>query len=66
MNNKVLILLFAISFSNLKAQKSAGFTSNKHTPTIKLLSNVYAIFIPLGFIFIALFHYFNQSPIIIH
>ena len=69
------VIIYCVSFIFLSlhllhgfqsAFQSAGFTSNKHTPTIKLLSNVYAIFIPLGFIFIALFHYFNQSPIIIH
>jgi succinate dehydrogenase / fumarate reductase cytochrome b subunit len=36
--------------------QSAGFNHNKYTPIIKTLGNVYAIAIPLGFIFIALFH----------
>ena len=39
--------------------QSAGFNSSKYTPTIKKLSNIYAISIPLGFIFIALFHYIS-------
>ena len=37
--------------------QSAGFNSNKYTPLIKRLSNLYAILIPFGFIFIALFHH---------
>ena len=36
--------------------QSAGFNHNKYTPIIKILGNVYAIAIPLGFIFIAVFH----------
>jgi succinate dehydrogenase / fumarate reductase cytochrome b subunit len=69
------VIIYCISFIFLSlhllhgfqsAFQSAGFNSNKHTPTIKLISNVYAIVIPLGFIFIALFHYFNQNPIIIN
>jgi succinate dehydrogenase / fumarate reductase cytochrome b subunit len=36
--------------------QSAGFNHNKYTPIIKTLGNLYAIVIPLGFIFIAFFH----------
>jgi succinate dehydrogenase / fumarate reductase cytochrome b subunit len=36
--------------------QSAGFNHNKYTPILKKLGNLYAIAIPLGFIFIALFH----------
>lgn len=36
--------------------QSAGFNHNKYTPILKKLGNFYAIAIPLGFIFIALFH----------
>tara|TARA_B100000902_G_scaffold54979_1_gene61656 strand:+ start:2229 stop:2894 length:666 start_codon:yes stop_codon:yes gene_type:complete len=42
------------------AFQSAGFNHNKYTPIIKNLGNIYAITIPLGFIFIALFHYYNS------
>jgi len=41
--------------------QSVGFNNNKYTPTLKKLGNVYAILIPLGFIFIAFFHFFTQS-----
>lgn len=40
--------------------QSVGVNHDKYTPTIKKLGNLYAILIPTGFIFIALFHYFNS------
>ncbi|MCB0408573.1 MAG: succinate dehydrogenase cytochrome b subunit [Flavobacteriales bacterium] len=43
------------------AFQSVGFRHNKYTPLIKKLGNLYAIIIPLGFIFIALFHFINSS-----
>ena len=43
------------------AFQSVGFSHKKYTPTIKMLGKLYAIGIPLGFIFIALFHYFNHT-----
>jgi len=42
------------------AFQSAGFNHNKYTPIIKKLGMIYAILIPAGFIFIALFHYISQ------
>ena len=62
------VIIYCISFIFLSlhllhgfqsAFQSAGFNSNKYTPSIKLASNIYAIAIPFGFIFIALFHYIN-------
>ncbi len=43
------------------AFQSVGFNHGKYTPIIKKLSNIYAIVVPLGFIFIAVFHYMTQS-----
>jgi succinate dehydrogenase / fumarate reductase cytochrome b subunit len=43
------------------AFQSVGFNHGKYTPVIKKLSNIYAIVVPLGFIFIAVFHYMTQS-----
>ena len=43
------------------AFQSVGFRHNKYTPCIKKLGNLYAIIIPLGFIFIAVFHFINSS-----
>jgi len=39
------------------AFQSVGFRHNRYTPAIKKLGNIYAIIIPLGFIFIAVFHH---------
>ncbi len=41
--------------------QSVGFKNRKFAPTIQLLGNIYAVMIPLGFIFIALFHFINSS-----
>lgn len=63
------VILYVLSFVFLSlhllhgfqsAFQSVGFNHNKYTPTIKRLGNLYAIVIPAVFIFIALFHYFNQ------
>ena len=43
------------------AFQSVGFNHNKYTPIIEKLSNIYAIVVPLGFIFIAVFHFMTQS-----
>lgn len=42
------------------AFQSVGFNHNKYTPIIKKLGNAYAILIPAGFIFIALFHHLSS------
>ncbi len=42
------------------AFQSVGFNHNKYTPLIKKIGKLYAIIIPLGFIFIALFHHFKH------
>jgi succinate dehydrogenase / fumarate reductase cytochrome b subunit len=64
------VIIYCISFVFLglhlahgfqSAFQSAGFNHNKYTPLIKKLGILYAILIPLGFIFIALFHYFTQN-----
>ncbi len=43
------------------AFQSVGFNYNKYTPTIKKISNIYAIAVPLGFVVIAVFHFLTQS-----
>lgn len=61
--------LYAVSFVFLalhllhgfqSAFQSVGFNHNRYTPIIKKLGNIYAIAVPLGFIFIAIFHYVSQ------
>jgi succinate dehydrogenase / fumarate reductase cytochrome b subunit len=42
------------------AFQSVGFRHNKYTPIIKKLGTLYAIAIPAGFVFIALFHFINH------
>ena len=61
--------LYALSFVFLalhllhgfqSAFQSVGFNHKRYTPAIKKLGNIYAIVIPLGFIFIAIFHYVSH------
>ncbi|MBT3964403.1 MAG: succinate dehydrogenase cytochrome b subunit [Flavobacteriales bacterium] len=42
------------------AFQSVGFRNNKYTPTVKLLANIYGVAVPLGFIVVALYHYFGS------
>ena len=37
-----------------------GANHPKYLPAIKAIGNVYAVIIPLGFVFIAIFHYVTQ------
>jgi len=39
------------------AFQSVGFNHNKYTPTIKKLSYLYAIIVPLGYIVVAVYHF---------
>lgn len=63
------VILYCISFLFLSlhllhgfqsAFQSTGLTSASRTHIIKKLSNFYAIIVPAGFIFIALFHYIKH------
>ena len=63
---RVIIYCIAFVFLSLhllhgfqSAFQSTGFNYNKYTPIIKKIGNAYAIIVPSGFIFIALFHYFS-------
>lgn len=42
------------------AFQSVGFNHTRYTPVIKKLGNLYAVIVPLGFVFIAVFHYVTQ------
>ena len=63
------VVLYVISFVFLALHLLHGFNSafqsvganNKYTKGLKGFSKIYAIGIPLGFVFIALFHFFNQA-----
>ncbi len=60
--------LYCLSFVFLALHLLHGFSSsfqsvgfnNKYTPALKKLGVAYAILVPLGFVFIALFHHFNH------
>ncbi len=59
--------LYVVSFVLLALHLWHGFASsfqsmglnNKYTPAIQTFTKIYAIAIPVGFIFIALYHHFN-------
>jgi succinate dehydrogenase / fumarate reductase cytochrome b subunit len=63
----VRVGLYVVSFFFLALHLLHGFGSsfqsmginNKYTPAIKTFTKIYAIAIPVGFVFIALFHHFN-------
>lgn len=40
--------------------QSMGWRHQRYTPLIKKLGNIYAIFLPAGFVFIALYHYITH------
>lgn len=46
------------------AFQSVGFNHKKYTPTIKKLGTAYAILIPAGFIFIAVYHHIVAAHLI--
>ena len=62
------VVLYVISFFFLALHLSHGFTSafqsvgfnNKYTVALKSIGKVYAIGIPAGFAFIAIFHFLNH------
>lgn len=67
-HNPLRVVAYVISFALLALHLLHGFKSslqsiginNKFTPVLKKITNAYAIIIPLGFIFIALYHFINQ------
>jgi succinate dehydrogenase / fumarate reductase cytochrome b subunit len=65
----IWVILYVLSFVFLalhllhgfqSAFQSVGFRHTKYTPIIQKLGNIYAIVVPLGFMFIAIFHYVSQ------
>lgn len=66
------VILYVVSFILLGLHLAHGFQSSfqsvgarhpKYTPAIKAIGNWYSVIIPLGFIIIALFHYFAETPL---
>ncbi len=67
--NPLRVAVYVLSFIFLALHLLHGFQSafqsmgarhSKYTPLIIKLGNIYAIVIPAGFIFIAIFHYINS------
>jgi succinate dehydrogenase / fumarate reductase cytochrome b subunit len=64
----VRVIAYVIAFVFLALHLLHGFNSafqsmganNKYTEGLKTFGKAYAILIPLGFVFIALFHHFNH------
>lgn len=61
------VVIYVISFGFLSLHLLHGFSSsfqslglNKYNFLIKIIANTYAVGIPLGFSFIAIFHYLNS------
>ena len=61
------VVIYVISFGFLSLHLLHGFSSsfqslgfNKYNFLIKIIANIYAVEIPLGFSFIAIFHYLNS------
>lgn len=62
------VILYVVSFFFLALHLSHGFSSafqsmgfnNKYTPAVKSFGKLYAVGIPLGFAFIAIFHFLNH------
>lgn len=64
----IKVVIYVISFGFLSLHLLHGFSSsfqsiginNKYNYILKLIANIYAIGIPLGFSFIAIFHHLNN------
>lgn len=68
--NPVKVGLYCLSFVFLalhlrhgfqSSMQSIGARNSKFTPVIQKIGLLYSILVPVGFIFIALFHYLNSS-----
>ncbi len=65
----IRVVIYVLSFIFLGLHLSHGFQSSfqsvglrhkTYTPTIKKISRIYAVVVPLGFVVIAVYHYFTQ------
>jgi len=70
--NPTRVIIYCLSFIFLSLHLLHGFQSafqsigfnNKYLSGIKIIGKLFAVFIPLGFIFIAVFHYLKNINII--
>jgi succinate dehydrogenase / fumarate reductase cytochrome b subunit len=56
-----ILLIFHLWHGFSSAFQSVGF-NNKYSKALRGFTKLYAVLIPLGFVFIALYHHFNQLP----
>lgn len=65
----IRVIIYVLSFIFLGLHLTHGFQSSfqsvglrhrRYTPIIKRLSRIYAVVVPLGFVVIAVYHYFAQ------
>ncbi|KAA3619099.1 MAG: succinate dehydrogenase [Flavobacterium sp.] len=56
-----ILLIFHLWHGFSSSFQSVGF-NNKYSRALKGFTRLYAVLIPLGFVFIALYHHFNQLP----
>jgi len=56
-----ILLIFHLWHGFASSFQSVGF-NNKYSKALTKFAKVYAVVIPVGFIFIALYHHFNQLP----
>lgn len=56
-----VLLIFHLWHGFASAFQSVGF-NNKYSIGLTKFAKAYAVLIPLGFVFIALYHHFNQLP----
>jgi len=65
-NQPIRVILYVVAFFMLSlhlmhgfqsAFQSVGFNHSKYTPIIKKMGNIFAISVPLGFVFVALYHF---------
>ncbi len=62
------VIIYCVSFVFLSLHllhgfqssfQSVGLKNNKYAAKIKLASNIYAVFVPAGYVFIAIYHFLN-------
>lgn len=71
--NPILVIVYIVGIILLGLHLAHGFQSSlqsvgarhpKYTKTVNNIGKWYSIIIPLGFIIVAVFHYFNITPIL--
>ena len=56
----IRVIIYVLSHGFQSSFQSVGLRHRRYTPIIKRLSRIYAVVVPLGFVVIAVYHYFAQ------